>query len=122
MRTAVTAWLCVVIIMRDRKVVLITQYKAGKEIKEESVEIYAEEKSVKYGQFTASYAAGLDAKYILDIYPEEYRQAEITIDGAVYEPTHVLYKGRRMDIIRTFSQNEYSMEVTVGYGKRKLGL
>lgn len=83
------------------------------------MEVYAEEKSVKYGQFSASYAAGLDAKYILDIYPEEYRQAEVMIDGVVYDPTHVLYKGKRMDIIRTFSQNEYSMEVTVGYGKRK---
>lgn len=106
--------------MRDKKVVLITQYKAGKEIKEKTMEVYAEEKSVKYGQFNASYAAGLDAKYILDIYPEEYRRAEAAIDGAAYEPTHVLYKGKRMDIIRTFSQNEYSMEVTVGYGKRKL--
>ncbi|MCM1468789.1 MAG: hypothetical protein NC086_11625 [Alistipes sp.] len=106
--------------MRDEKVVLITQYKAGKEIKEENMEVYAEKKSVKYGQFTASYAAGLDAKYILDIYPQEYRQAGVTVDGIFYEPSHVLYMGKRMDIIRTYSQNEYSMEVTVGYGKRKL--
>jgi len=108
--------------MRDRKIILITQYKDGRELNEKKTEVFAEEKSVKYGQFTASYAAGLDAKYVLDIYPEEYRQAGIMIEDVFYEPTHVLYKGKRMDIIRTFSQNEYSMEMTVGYGKRKTGL
>lgn len=99
--------------MRDEKIVLITKYPEGTEIKINEAEIFAERKSATRNEFYAAYAARLTIGNVFDIYPDEYHLADITVDDKTYSATHIRHEGKEYEIVRTYSKNENSMEVTV---------
>lgn len=99
--------------MRDEKIVLVTKYPEGAEIKTNEAEIFAEKKSATRSEFYAAYAANLNVGFVFDIYPDEYCMADVTVNDKTYSATHIRYEGREYEIVRTFTKNENSMEVTV---------
>lgn len=107
-------WHCVVIIMRDLKIELVTKYKRGTEVKEYTYKVWAKKKSLTRSEFYAAYAAGLKPQMIFDILPEEYRLADVSVNDVVYHATKVRFEGHEYGIIRTFERNRVSMEMTVG--------
>lgn len=102
--------------MRNCRITLLTKYKDGKEIKHNSVVIFAEKKSLARSEFYAAYSSGLKASYMFDILPREYSLADVEQNGVIYHATHVVYEGHEYEIIRTYEKNINSMEMTVGNG------
>ena len=104
--------------MRNKKVALITKYKASssaKVISEEKTELWAEVKSVKRTEFYEAYTSNLKPRNIVDVLPSEYNRAIVTNDdGATFEPTRIEIDGQERNIIRIYTRNDYSMEITVG--------
>lgn len=100
--------------MRNEVITLVTQYKEGKEKKENTVEIFASKESLSRSEFYASYGVGLRPQYVFNILPDEYYMAAVVIDGKTYNPTHVRYNNSEFAIIRTYEKNKSSMDMTVG--------
>lgn len=100
--------------MRNDVITLVTQYKDGKTIKENTVEVFAERKSLTRNEFYASYNVGLSPRYIMEMSPDDYHLADVDLNGVIYHATHVLYEGHKMPIIRTYEKSYTSMELTVG--------
>lgn len=104
--------------MRNKKVTLITKYKASataKTISEERTGIWAEVKSVKRTEFYEAYTSNLKPRNIVDVLPSEYNRAIVTTDdGDIFEPTRIEVDGQERNIIRIYTRNDYSMEITVG--------
>lgn len=104
--------------MRDKKVTLITKYKAdstSKTISEEQTDVWAEIKSVKRTEFYEAYTSNLKPRNIIDILPSEYNRATVTNeDGDSFEPTRIIVNGQERNIIRVYTKSDYSMEITVG--------
>lgn len=100
--------------MRNEKIVLVTRYKEGKDILENTCEIFAERKSVGRSEFYAGYSVGLKPQYVFDILPEEYFLAAVESTEKQFVPTHIRYKGIDYPIIRTYEKDSYSMLITVG--------
>lgn len=99
--------------MRAESINLVTQYKDGKEIKQNKVKIFAKKKSLKRTEFYAAYGVGLRLNYIFSIIPSEFKLADIEHEGVLYTPTHVEYKGKLYEIVRTYEVDSYNMEITV---------
>lgn len=104
--------------MRNKKVTLVTKYKAegtAKVISEERITLWADVKSVKRTEFYEAYTSNLKPRNIVDVLPSEYNRAIVTNkDGDVFEPTRIVVDGHERNIIRIFTRNDYSMEITVG--------
>lgn len=104
--------------MRNKKVTLITKYKASataKTISEKRTDIWAEVKSVKLTEFYEAYTSNLKPRNIIDVLPSEYRRAIVTTDDEdIFEPTRIEVDGHERNIIRIYTRNDYSMEITVG--------
>lgn len=100
--------------MRNDVITLLTRYKVGKEIKENTIEIFATKKSLTRNEFYAGYSVGLKPRHVFDILPEEYHLADVDLDQKHFEATHVIYQGIEYPIIRTYEKNFSSMELTVG--------
>lgn len=104
--------------MRDKKVTLVTKYKAdssAKTISEEKTDVWAEIKSVKRTEFYEAYTSNLKPRNIIDVLPSEYNRAIVTNeDGATFEPTRIIVNGAERNIIRVYTKSDYSMEITVG--------
>lgn len=106
------------IMMRNHKVTLVTKYKqngSATTISEQTTEIWADVKSVTRTEFYQAYSSNLKPKNIIDVLPSEYKKAIVTIEnGPTYEPTRIIVDGTERNIIRVFTKNDYSMEITVG--------
>jgi len=100
--------------MRNDLITLVTRYKDGKEVKENTAEIFATKKSLNRNEFYSGYGVGLKPKYIFDILPDEYHLADVDLDQKHFEATHVRYNNIDYPIIRTYEKNFSSMELTVG--------
>ena len=100
--------------MRNDVITLVTKYKEGKDKKENTVEIFATQKSLSRSEFYASYGVGLKPQYIYDILPDEYEMAAVVVEGKKYTPTHVKVGEVEYTIIRTYKKNNTHMEMTVG--------
>lgn len=96
--------------MKSEIIELVTQYKDGTEIKEKTATIFAQRKSVAYGEFYAAYGVGLKPKNIFLIHPAEYCLA----DYGDRHATHVRYQNNLYPIIRAYQKDIYTMELTVG--------
>lgn len=96
--------------MKSEVIDLVTQYKDGVTIKEQTVTIFAKRKSVAYGEFYAAYGVGIKPKTIFLIHPTEYYLA----DYAGKHATHIRYKDVLYPIIRAYEKDIYTMELTVG--------
>lgn len=99
--------------MRNDIVELVTQYKDGREIKENTVEIMAKKKSLGRNEFYAAYGVGLKASRIFVVNPSEYYLADKTVGTDVFHATHVKYEGKLHRIIRTYETSRFEMELTV---------
>lgn len=98
--------------MRD-VIELITTYKEGKTVHEKSVQLMAKVESVTRNEFYASYGVGLAPRYVFTIWPEEYKLADVTLDGKKYRATHVKYDDELFEIVRTYSKSKTAMQITV---------
>lgn len=96
--------------MKSEIIELVTQYKDGTEIKENSVTIFAKCRSVTYGEFFAAYGVGIKPKTKFLIHPAEYNLADY--EGR--QATHVRYRNKLYPIIRAYQKDIYTMELTVG--------
>lgn len=100
--------------MKNDAIELVTQYKEGKELKEKSVTLFAERKSVTSNRFYSAYAVGLRPQHDFVIHKDEYNLANvITADGVLHNATHVRYGGQLYSIIRTYDSDMFNMEITV---------
>lgn len=95
--------------MKSEQIELVCQYKDGKEIKENSVTIFAQKKSVKFNEFYAAVGVGLKPSLIFNIYPEEFSLADV--NGA--HATHIRYRGQLHPIIRAYEKNRFEMELSI---------
>lgn len=104
--------------MRDLKISLITKYKANSKstsISTQTTDVWASKKSVGRLEFYEAYTSNLKPKNIFDILPSEFKRAIVTnSDGNVFEPTRLKVGNDEFDIIRVFTKNDYSMEITAG--------
>ena len=104
--------------MRNKKVTLITKYKADSSVKvisEKKTELWADVKSVRRTEFYEAYTSNLKPRNIVDVLPSEYTRAIVTNeDGDVFEPTRIVVDRQERNIIRVYTKNDYSMEITVG--------
>ena len=92
--------------MRNELITLITKKAAGAQVGENSIEVFAEKKSVTRSEFYAAYSAGLNPKFMFNIDSMDYEAAE--------EPQMVLYNNKRYNIIRAYETPENGVELTVG--------
>ena len=92
--------------MRNKKVTLITKYKAS---------ATAKTISEKRTEFYEAYTSNLKPRNIVDVLPSEYKRAIVTTDDEdIFEPTRIEVDGQERNIIRIYTRNDYSMEITVG--------
>ena len=102
-------------ISKPCKIELVTQYKDGTTIKENSKEIFASIKSVARNEFYTAYGMGLRLKHIFVIHSWEFSIADklVTTAQVTYHPTHVRYNGELFEIVRTYEVERGTMEITV---------
>lgn len=104
-------------IAKPCKIELVTQYKDGTTIKENTREIFASVKSVARNEFYSAYAMGLRLKYIFVIHSWEFSIADypVTTDEVTttYRPTHIRYEGELFEIVRTYEVERGQLEITV---------
>lgn len=100
--------------MRTYPIELVTQYKEGKEVKEQSVQIFSKPESVARTEFYSSYAVGLNPRYVFTIWTQEYSMGDVTVGDVTYHATHLRYNGELFKIIRVFSKSQSIMQITVG--------
>ena len=104
-------------IAKPCKIELVTQYKDGTTIKENTREIFASVKSVARNEFYSAYAMGLRLKYIFVIHSWEFSIADypVTTDQVTttYHPTHVRYNNELYEIVRTYEVERGQLEITV---------
>jgi len=98
--------------MRD-VIELVTTYKDGKDVKHKEVTLMAKAESVTRNEFYASYGVGLAPKYIFTIWPDDYKLADVTVNGTRYRATHIKYDGELHEIVRTYSKGKSAMQITV---------
>lgn len=99
--------------MKSESIELVTQYKDGKEIKTYSKKIYANKKSLTRSEFYAAYGVGLRPSMIFEIYPNEYKLADVTSGSKTYHATHIKYKGELLEIVRTYEIDRFNMNIIV---------
>ena len=104
--------------MRNDIIQVVTEYKEGVELKcKISEEIFAEKKSVARSEFYAAQAAGLSAKLVFEMDPEEFEGCNVCVQEGdkteKYYPGHVLYNGEKFEISRTYIKDSSSVEITV---------
>jgi hypothetical protein len=104
-------------IAKPCKIELVTQYKDGTTIKENTREIFASVKSVARNEFYSAYAMGLRLKYIFVIHSWEFSIADypVTTDEVTttYRPTHIRYEDELFEIVRTYEVERGQLEITV---------
>lgn len=99
--------------MRTDTITLVTQYKSGKQVLENTQDIFGQRKSLKRNEFYAAYGVGLRPTYIFEINPAEFKLADITVAGKTYHATHIRFNGDLYEIIRTYEVDRFNMEITV---------
>lgn len=103
--------------MRDSKITLITKYKAdptATTISSKETDVWASKKSVGRTEFYEAYSSNMKPKIIVDILPDEYKRSIVSQASGPVEPTRIIVDGKEYNILRTFTKNDYSMEITLG--------
>lgn len=100
--------------MRDELLHLITLVPYGNKVREVKTEIFTERKSLTRSEFYSAYQVGLKGKYVFEISPDDYEMCKIAFDGKELYPTRINYRGQDYNILRIFSLNSNSMEITAG--------
>lgn len=99
--------------MRAETIELVTQFKDGVEIKENTVKIFAKKKSATRSEFYAAYGVGLKPQYVFSMMPAEFKLGNVTVDDKTYSATHIRHNGVTYEIVRTYEVDIYNLEVTV---------
>ena len=103
--------------MRNKKITLVTKYKAdptATTISSKETPVWASTKSVGRTEFYEAYSSNMKPKIIVDVFPDEYKRSIISQANGPVEPTRIIVDGKEYNILRTFTKNDYSMEITLG--------
>lgn len=95
--------------MKLESIELVTQYKDGTEIKENSVKVYAKKKSLTRNEFYSAYGVGLRPSYIFVIHTYEYKLADV----GSYRATHIRHNGQLYEIVRAYEVDRFNTEITI---------
>lgn len=98
----------------DEEIILVTRCVKDSVVEEIKYSVMAEKLSVTRSEVYAAYQAGLIAKWVFAVNPEDYEMTrQITVDGNEVYATKVIYNNTEYLVIRTYGAKGGDLEVVV---------
>lgn len=82
--------------------------------KEERIQVFCEEKSVRYTEFYEAQRSGYQPRIILEIRNEDWELSARREEGRKQYATHVEYDGSDYEVIRYYKTDKAKVQVTLG--------
>jgi len=83
-------------------------------ITEEKIEIFVNEKSVTRTEFYSAMQSGIKPSVVFEVHTEDFELSRRTIGSKPVYAEKIEYKGFVYDVIRTYSKDNFIIELTCG--------